>query len=80
MISYPDIYLRPINLWSLHKSEKTSEKLRGTPLAQPVGWGGNIPHVSHSLPTDELTGYAQRYPHGYPQCYEQVANRICTAS
>jgi hypothetical protein len=40
MISYLDIYLRPINLWSLHKPEKTSEKLRGIPLAQPVGWGG----------------------------------------
>jgi hypothetical protein len=69
MISYPLIHFPPINLWSVPSLQKTGEKLLHLPLAQPVGWGGNIPDVSHSLPTDELTGYAQRYPHGYPQCY-----------
>ena len=68
MISYPDIYLRPINLWSLHQSEKTSEKLRDLPPNRGHTLGGHIPlspqtspQVAHRKSECELTGYSQGY-------------------
>jgi hypothetical protein len=79
MISYPLIHFPPINLWSAPSLQKTGEKLRQTPQAQPDRVGGIYPsspqryaQVAHRNGTTLRTGCPQRY--------KQDANRICTAT